>query len=91
MAKAKAFAGKVTMRDLFRFLLRTEKDYPCDLKSNRLVKVVGDSFHLNISQVRGVLRRLEREGFIEVARDGVEILRVSIMKRGWTEVPKEEV
>ena len=82
---------RVTVQQVFKFLLRTEKDYPCDLRSERLVGIISSVYYLSYNQVLTAFHELESRGFLEVARVGSEIKSVSILKRDWTVAPKSVI
>ena len=81
-------SDRTTVQQLFKFLLRTEKDYPCDLKSGRLVEIISEVYNLTHNQVLKAIAELEKRGFMEVARVGSEIREVTVLKRDWTAAPK---
>ena len=91
MATRSQATDRTTLQELFRYLLRTEKDYPYDLGSPRLPGVISEVFHLTDGQARQALKDLEQRKLIEIVRSGDDVRRVAIAKRDWRLAPESPI
>lgn len=88
MNKAQA-TEQVTLREFFKVLLNNT--YPGDLRSPKLVGIMSHVLNLTDGQSRKAFSELEQRGFIEVTREGCEVLRVDILDRNWEKAPKSPI